>query len=599
MKKREGLVYLVLNRVWLSLSKVFGREAITDSRLKDNVASALKEPFPMLSAAALSFDRISRYRDYEDMDANSAYISTALDIYSSDCTQFDAFVNATVWVKSEDKEIAKILNRFLQETMEIEEVAATECRNIAKYGSIKNFYLIKEGKGIVKVYPIIDDIYVLRIEDSTGRLLGYKRDPSSSAAIMPSSIMATTLSSDAFDFKYYEIGHARIRERPYLKTVNNQPTGVLNDFAVEGYSLIENARRPVRDYELLKEAVMVYRITHSIDRLEHKIDLSGKAPDEGLDYMNRYMNALKRREYVDQTTKRVSLMPNLPSFMEDLFTPVWKDSLTSSTLLKITGDVSSIEDLKLLQEEIEGALKFPPGFLFRNDGASIQFNRPLSYDNIILARHIDKLQKAYRQYIHKTCLTHLILSGKDVTPNQFMVLMSPVSHAIDLQKMEVLSSLINNAGQLLPLAENLGVDKTLWNKYVFRLTLGRIDFGEVIDSIGHYQAQQATNLVLKVKEQVMDRDKEFEKRFPSHAKYLLESYRKFMDSKEFDEFAEQIQNFVEQYISNPYHEAYQSYHRIMNRDVYDTFYRLKSIRSTSIDNSSSIKRVNPFLEDSL
>lgn len=569
--RKEGLVHLVLSSIWYKLSEITGNRVRVDNRLKDvssygGVHGGGWGGSPGVSELGISYNRLDRYRDYEMMDANSPYIATALDIYASDCCQYDPFMGATVWVNSSDKLISKKLNEFLQQVMDVEEVAESECRMVAKYGSMKNLFLIKEGKGIVRVMPIVDDINVLRIEDRRGALLGFRRVE---AGVLQQGFSGVIGDEEdrRVDYLPFEVGHPRIRAYPYVKTVDTS-LSAMYDIPLEGMSMIESSRKVVKDYEMLKEAIMVYRLTHSIDRLEHKIDLSGKAADEGLDYMNKYMNSLKRRQFVDKQTGRLSLLANLPSFMEDLFTPVWKDSLTSTQLLKVTGDVSSIEDLKVLQEEIEGSLKFPPGFLFRNDGATLQSNASVSSQNIILAKYIEKLQRAYKRYIFKACQVHLALQNLDFRPGLFVVNMSPVSHALDLTKLEVLSSIVNNAAQLLPLGEALGIDKNLWNKYVFRLTFSRIDFGEVVAAIGNLQAQQGTGLFMKVREKVMDNDESLRSLSPE-VREFLEGFREVMGEREFEEFSRQLDRFVETVVQFPQGRVAGVYNRVVNREVYD------------------------------
>ncbi|MCS7014464.1 MAG: hypothetical protein NZM05_12650, partial [Chloroherpetonaceae bacterium] len=84
---KETLVRLVLDRLWLKLADITGSKTVRDKKTSDIPAFSGRDYFPPINVTSLSYTRFDRYRDYEDMDANSPYIHTALDIYASDCCQ--------------------------------------------------------------------------------------------------------------------------------------------------------------------------------------------------------------------------------------------------------------------------------------------------------------------------------------------------------------------------------------------------------------------------------------------------------------------------------------------------------------------------------
>ena len=539
----------IIDRIAYNINKLFkGNTTIPDEREEKRKANASTQSgfVPPNQQINLSYTRLDRYRDYEDMDASSPYASTALDIYAADAFQMDRFIGSSLWITGEDKKNVKELNRLVQEVMGIEDTGEMDLRDVAKYGSTKSQNIFNRGTGILRIIPINDDINIQRIENEMGILQGFR--------------IATDISYNPFggqdidgqetiDYKPYEIGHIRLKARPYSKTVASRDAQSLYDLPREGASMMEAARRSIKNYEMLKEAIIVYRLTHSMDRFLYKIDMTDKAPDEAMAFAKTWTDAIKKRVFVDKATGKLQLMANIPSLMEDITLPHWKDNETSIEILKGVGDVSNIADLLLLQTEIESGLKFPPGSLFSTDGAMVSFDKNFSSKFEPLSRYITKLQRAYIAYIIKICQFHLILRGENHDPKKFRVNMSPVSDSIEIQKSEVLGNLISNASNLLSLGDQIGLNKDIWSKYVMKLTLGRLDFGEIAEMLGYKNLTDTAKLMTQSKEAVMEHAKELEG-LSTDSYEALTLLTEAMSDKQYKGFALEAAKLVNYYTSN-------------------------------------------------
>ena len=97
-------------------------------------------------------ERKAQYKEYDSMEEESEVISTALDIYAEDATDFDTFVGARLWVTSGKDDIEKEANDLIKR-VKLEKNLPRLARNLAKHG---DFFLgikhdrpeSKNGKGL-------------------------------------------------------------------------------------------------------------------------------------------------------------------------------------------------------------------------------------------------------------------------------------------------------------------------------------------------------------------------------------------------------------------------------------------------------------------
>ena len=214
-------------------------------------------------------------------------------------------------IRSADENIQKILYNLFYDILNIEFNLWLWTRNMCKYG---DFYLhmeVAEKFGIYTVTPL--SVYDMVREEG--------QDPQNPSAVTfkidPMVIAQGGGSSRVKDrdgkikFENYEIAHFRL-----LTDANYLPYG---------RSFIEPARKTYKQYVLMKDAMLLHRVTRAPEKRVFTIDVGNIPPNEVDAYMQRLMQKMKKTPYIDSQTGEYNLRYNLMNMMEDFYLPTRGD----------------------------------------------------------------------------------------------------------------------------------------------------------------------------------------------------------------------------------------------------------------------------------
>ena len=339
--------------------------------------------------------RLQLYTDYEAMDTESI-IASALDIIADESTLKNE-MGEVLQIRSADENIQKILYNLFYDILNIEFNLWLWTRNMCKYG---DFYLhmeIAEKFGIYSVIPL--SVYDMVRDEG--------QDPNNPSAVTfridPMVIAAGGVSNRVKDrdgkikFENYEIAHFRL-----LTDANYLPYG---------RSFIEPARKTYKQYVLMKDAMLLHRVTRAPEKRVFTIDVGNIPPNEVDAYMQRLMQKMKKTPYIDQQTGEYNLRYNLMNMMEDFYLPTRGDR-ASTKIDTIKGlEYNAIEDVVFLRDEMLAALKVPKAFFgFEKD---LTGKATLAAEDIRFARTVERIQRITLSELYKMALVHLYVQGYD------------------------------------------------------------------------------------------------------------------------------------------------------------------------------------------
>ena len=339
--------------------------------------------------------RIQLYTDYEAMDTETI-IASALDIIADEATLKNE-VGEVLHIRSADENIQRILYNLFYDVLNIEFNLWLWTRMMCKYG---DFYLhleIAEKFGIYNVTPL--SVYDMVREEGQ-----VPANPSSVCfRIDPMVIAAGGISSRVKDrdgkikFENYEIAHFRL-----LTDANYLPYG---------RSYIEPARKTYKQYVLMKDAMLLHRITRAPEKRVFTVDVGNIPPHEVDAYMQKLMQKTKKTPYIDQQTGEYNLRYNAMNVMEDFYLPTRGErSATKIDTLKGL-EYNAIDDVNFLRDEMLAALKIPKAFFgFEKD---LQGKATLAAEDIRFARTVERLQRIILSELYKIALVHLYVQGYD------------------------------------------------------------------------------------------------------------------------------------------------------------------------------------------
>lgn len=339
--------------------------------------------------------RIQLYTDYEAMDTESI-IASALDIVADETTLKNE-ANEVVQIKSSDENIQRILYNLFYDILNVEFNLWMWVRNMCKYG---DFYLhleIAEKFGVYNVTPmsVYDMVREEGMDPQNPSYVCFKIDP---MVIAAGGINSRVKDRDGkIKFENYEIAHFRL-----LTDANYLPYG---------RSFIEPARKTYKQYILMKDAMLLHRITRAPEKRVFYVDIGNMPPAEVDAYMERLKQKMQKTPYIDKNTGEYNLKYNMMNVMEDFYIPQ-RGANSNTKIDTIKGlEYNAIEDVNFLRDEMLAALKVPKAFFgFEKD---LTGKATLAAEDIRFARTVERIQRIVLSELYKIALVHLYVQGYD------------------------------------------------------------------------------------------------------------------------------------------------------------------------------------------
>jgi hypothetical protein len=343
--------------------------------------------------------RIQLYTDYEAMDTESIIAST-LDIISDESTLKNE-TGEVLQIISADENIQRILYNLFYDVLNIEFNLWMWIRNMCKYGDFYLHLQIAEKFGVYNVLPM--SVYDMVREEG--------QDPHNpSKVIFRIDPMVTAYGGANYDmyagreskdgkitFENYEIAHFRL-----LTDANYLPYG---------RSYIEPARKTYKQYVLMKDAMLLHRITRAPEKRVFTVNVGNIPPNEVDGFMQKIMQKMKKTPYIDQQTGEYNLKYNMMNMMEDFYLPTrGNDSTTKIDTIKGL-EYNAIEDVVFLRDEMLAALKVPKAFF--GFEADLEGKATLAAEDIRFARTVERIQRIALSELYKIALVHLYVQGYD------------------------------------------------------------------------------------------------------------------------------------------------------------------------------------------
>ena len=364
-----------------------------------------------------SFDRMSRYSDFAEMEATPE-IASALDIYSEETTSPDEHGRA-LHIFCENDVQKELLETLFYDTLNIEFNLVMWVRNLCKYGDFFLFNDVDPEFGVVNAFPIP----ISEMEREEGF------DPEN-----PGAVRFRWLTQGNSTLENWQITHFRL---------------LGNDaFLPYGSSVLESARRIWRQLILIEDAMLVYRVIRAPERRVFYIDVGNVPPEDVANYLEQATSSLKRAPVIDKTDGKVDLRYNPLSVDEDYFIPVrGGDTGTKIDTLAGGQNTAAIEDVEYIQKKLFAALKIPRAYLGYDEDVGAKAT--LAQEDIRFSRTIQRIQKTVIAELNKIAMIHLYCHGYDGEDLiDFELKLSNPSSVAQLQKLELISTRFDIAGKV-------------------------------------------------------------------------------------------------------------------------------------------------------
>ena len=375
--------------------------------------------------------RLQLYTDYEAMDTEPI-IASALDIVADEATLKNE-AGEVLQIRSADENVQRILYNLFYDVLNIEFNLWMWVRNMCKYGDFYLYLEIAEKFGVYNVTPmsVYDTIREEGMDPQNPSLVIFRIDP---MVIAAGGITSRAKDRDGkIKFENYEIAHFRL-----LTDAN---------FLPYGRAYIEPARKTYKQYILMKDAMILHRITRAPEKRIFYIDIGNLPPNEVDAYMERLKQKMQKTPFVDRNTGEYNLRYNMMNVMEDFYIP--QRGANSNTRIDTTKglEYNAIEDVNFLRDEMLAALKVPKAFFgFEKD---LTGKATLAAEDIRFARTVERIQRIVLSELYKIALVHLYTQGYDgAALSNFELTLSTPSIIYEQEKVALWKEKVDLAKQM-------------------------------------------------------------------------------------------------------------------------------------------------------
>jgi len=358
---------------------------------------------------------------------NSAY-----DIYADDSTMPDMEEGKSIWVVSENEQVAKELDLVLHKRCQIEDDIWGLNRTLGKYGNAFGELVVAE-QGLVGI-NYMPPATCRRVEDPRGKLLGFVQDTRGEFNLSLEDFYQKAKAQEAGRpsgrgtdemtvFEDWEVIHWRLRGK-HMRSVY-------------GHGVADPARWIWKRLALLEDAILIYKLSRAPSRYAFYIDVGELDNQRGLAYVNQVKNNFIKKKFMNPTTGKLDMRHNPLSMDEDFFIPS-RNGKDSTRIEVLQGpDYAEVETLEYHRDKLVAGLKVPKTYL----GFGGESNRAsLSSEDIRFARTVMRIQRETRGGYRRACRVHLVAIGADAERIEYDVQMSVPSAILELAKLEVLSA---------------------------------------------------------------------------------------------------------------------------------------------------------------
>lgn len=358
---------------------------------------------------------IEFFDEYRRMVATFPIIKAGIDIYAEEITCQDIQGNIFS-IHSEHKAVKDELEYLFYKVLNINSKGYLIAREMAKFGNAYTYLVTRPKDGVT-------DLLFLPPE---GIIREHMFDPYN----LENYRYMWTSHGGSGIFEPWELVHWR-----NLEDVELEPYGV---------SILRSVVDTWRRVVLIREALVIYRITRAPSRYLFKIDTSGLTGEEALKFANEMKKSLEKKPLVNSKTGEIDFKWNPLSIEENLFMPTYEGSPADVQVLEGASNLDAVEDYKIIKDDLFAGLKIPKSFLsFEED---INSKSTLSEEDIRFAKTIQRLQREIVQGFVHTAIVHLYMKGFSQDEIQsFKIVMNNPSGISEKRKNELLQQRLDAA----------------------------------------------------------------------------------------------------------------------------------------------------------
>jgi hypothetical protein len=347
------------------------------------------------------------YDEYRKMVSTFPIIKAGIDIYAEEIIAKNTD-GKIFTIKCDNKKVKDLLEECFFKNLAINSRGYQINRELCKFGNVFAYLITRPKDGVVDMVFLPPE-HILREN---------MYDPSN---------------LENYRFTWYGTGGGVQYEPWELVHWKNS-----EDIEMEPYgtsilrSIVDTWRRVV----LIREALVIYRVTRAPSKLLFKIGTDGMTGDEAFRFAQEMKKEIQKKPLVNPQTGEIDFKYNPMSIEENIFMPVYEGSPSDVTPIEGAANLDAVEDYKIIKDDLFAGLKIPKSWLsFEED---LSNKAALSEEDVRFAKTIQRLQSEFVEGLIHIGVVHLFLNGcSQEEMESFTIEMNNPSVASEKKKLEL------------------------------------------------------------------------------------------------------------------------------------------------------------------
>jgi len=302
-------------------------------------------------------------------------------IISHNCTITNKEGNI-ISIECSDNKIKKELEELFFETLKINTKGSLITREICKFGNCYAYISVREGDGVVDLTFLPPETIVREQMYDPQNIDLYR-------------FLWLGASGGSSYYEPWEIVHWK-----NVEDIEMEPYGV---------SILRCILDTYRRVILMREALVVYRITRAPQKLLFKIATDGMGGAEAMQYAQEIKKQVSKKSLVDPKTGELDFKHNFINIEENYFMPTSEGSPTDVSVLDGASNLDAVEDYKIIKDDLFAGLKIPKAYLTFDE--DINAKATLSAEDARFSRVIKRVQSQLIEGLVHVGVVHLFSKG--------------------------------------------------------------------------------------------------------------------------------------------------------------------------------------------
>lgn len=269
-----------------------------------------------------------------------------------------------VEIITENKKVKKLLEDCFYKNLKLNSTSYLHVKSMLKFGNHFSFLDTRKGVGVIDLISLPPEAIRIQLMQESQRLDDFKYHWMGGAG--------------GVQFEPWEIVHWK-----NIEDIETEPYG---------QSILRSIVDTYRRVMLMREAMIVYRITRAPQRFLFKIDTTGLGPDEALRVAEDMKKQMYKKPLVNPVTGEIDYKYNPISIEENLYMPSYEGDTSDVSVLEGANNLDAVEDYKIIKDDLFAGLLIPKSYLTFEEDLCLRGNtKLLTNEGVISIRDLAEL----------------------------------------------------------------------------------------------------------------------------------------------------------------------------------------------------------------